>query len=298
MPATPVLIAAHRARTKRLTLAHAALPSLALIVVAAGVGWAQAKPAGSRAHSTSTAPSTGAFIVDGVRLPYLRGGRGDVVLVLPDSAESVESWRPQVMALDDRHLAVVYQRRNETTAAPSPGGGNADSPDVVLHSVAGSDAPSSSPDARRLRELLRLAAALTPDPVHLIGEGEGARLAIRLALEHPERVRSLVVSAPDPRWFTSDADVAAARAGVSIRASADTMLACRRLWRIELPVLVITGEHDWRNSGDTAPLRCVRSSREQLLRGAAMQPHLEASQDFNRAVVRFLERRRMTAGEP
>jgi pimeloyl-ACP methyl ester carboxylesterase len=167
----------------------------------------------------------------------------------------------------DRYLAVAYLRSCDTSTDP-------------------------------LRELMLVASYLSPDPVHLVGEGDGARIALRFALEHPERVRSLVLSAPDPRWFASDADIGAARARASLRSSADTMLACRRLWRIQVPVLVITGEHDWRTSGDTPPLRCVRLVREQLLRGAGMLPHVQASQDFNRAVARFLERQRMSAGEP
>ena len=63
-------------------------------------------------------------------------------------------------------------------------------------------------------------------------------------------------------------------------------------------MLVICGERDWRTYGDTPPVRCVRTVRELVLRGAAMMPHAQASQDFNRAVARFLERQRMTAGEP
>jgi pimeloyl-ACP methyl ester carboxylesterase len=255
-----------------------------------------------RDRSAPTQIISGTFIAEGVSLPYLRQGRGDVVVILPDSAERLNEWRPQIAALGERFLAVTYLR----TADPETEAANAsnEGPSVPIAGIGvgsgrdGTPTTRSQRDSRQLRELLMFVSWLTPGEVHVVGEGEGARLALRFALEAPDRVRSLVLSAPDARWIATDPEIMASRAGTSIRGTADTLLACRRLWQIHAQALVLCGEHDWRTFGDTPPLRCVRNLREQVLRGAALRPHAQAPQDFNRAVARFLERQRMTAGEP
>jgi pimeloyl-ACP methyl ester carboxylesterase len=237
-----------------------------------------------------------------VRLPYLCQGQGEVVLILPDSSDALESWRPQVAALGERFEAVAYLRRSQVAPAapiavtPPRFDVTAAASNVRPHSPI--DVAPTTADEGALRDLLVFVSSFTASPVNVVGEGAGARLALRLALAYPERVKSLVLSAPDPRWFPRDAAVEAARTGAELPPAADTLLACRKLWRVGVPVLVLTGERDPRRFAEASPLRCIRSLRQQEFRGAGVQPHVHAAQEFNRAVSRFLERQRMTAGEP
>ena len=67
-------------------------------------------PAEAQAKAAMAPAASGWFSAAGTRLPYLRDGQGDVVVILPDSAEGLDSWRGQVAALGDRFLAVAYLR--------------------------------------------------------------------------------------------------------------------------------------------------------------------------------------------
>ena len=268
----------------------------------AGVDAGSLSPAEAQARAERAPARSGEFVTEGVHLPYLCQGQGEVVLILPDSSDALESWLPQITALGERFEAVAYLRRSQV----APGAPIAATPPHFDGTAAASSmrrqpllalAPTTA-DEGALRDLLVFASSLTASPVNVVGEGAGARLALRLALAYPERVKSLVLSAPDPRWFLRDAAVEAARAGATLPPAADTMLACRRLWRVGVPVLVVTGERDPRSFGEASPLRCIRSLRQQELRAVGVRPHVHAPEEFNRAVARFLERQRMTAGEP
>jgi pimeloyl-ACP methyl ester carboxylesterase len=267
-----------------------------------GVDSRSLTPAESRARAAGAPAQSGVFVTEGVRLPYLCQGQGEVVLILPDSSDALDSWRPQVAALGERFKAVAYLRRSQV----APGAPFASTPPRFDETSAASSvrrhpllAPAATTaDEGALRDLLVFLSSLTSSPVSVVGEGAGARLALRLALAYPERVKCLVLSAPDPRWFPRDAAVEAARTGATLPPVADTMLACRRLWRVGVPVMVLTGERDPRDFGEGSTLRCIRSVRQQWLAGAGVRPHAHASEEFNRAVTRFLERQRLTAGEP
>ena len=193
-------------------------------------------------------------------------GRGEAVFILPDLDESPETWQSLLADLGERFAA---------TAIGWTAGDLADPRGIMTTLQSGNG-----------------------ESVHLIGEGAGARLALRLAIEYPDQVRSLVLSAPDPRWFARDAAVEAARHGASLPSEVDTLLSAFRLGRITVPVLVLGGDRDSRWAADNTLHGWMRAAREQTLRGAGSQPHIHASIDFNRAVARFLERQRLTAGAP
>jgi len=253
----------------------------------------------ARAREAAMPAGTGLFQAEGVRLPYLRQGDGEVVIVLPDTLEGLESWRPQVASLGERFATVAYVRRDmlaRNAAAAMAAAPGAPAIDPEFTAALATDPASVTGDARAVRDFVMFAASLSRGPVHVIGEGEGARLALRLAIECPDRIRSVVVSAPDPHWFPRDAAMEAARAGAALPAAADTSLSFRKLWRTTVPVLFVTGERDPRAfAADWTPLRFMRNAREIQLRGAGTRPHVHASDDFNRTVARFLERQRMTA---
>jgi pimeloyl-ACP methyl ester carboxylesterase len=108
------------------------------------------------------------------RYPFVRqAGRGESVLCLHSSTGSSKQW----MALMER-LAPVCR--------------------VIAPDLAGQGRntwPGGSGDA--LEEDVRLAEEVAGEtPVHLVGHSYGGAVALRYALRHPQRVRSLVVYEP------------------------------------------------------------------------------------------------------
>lgn len=121
--------------------------------------------------------------IAGVEVHSECAGSGEPVLLLHGGFCSLESLQAQFDALARDHEVFAYER---------PGHGR--SPDV------GGDYSY----ARSLVEAVAYLDAHDLESVHVVGYSDGAILALLLALEHPERVRSVVaISANlDPSAFT------------------------------------------------------------------------------------------------
>lgn len=109
------------------------------------------------------------------RLHARSDGSGPAVLCLHSSAGSSQQWQ----ALADQ-LAPGFR----VTRVDSLGHGRSAAPDAGV--------PVFAQDAAALGAHVAACA----DGVHLVGHSYGAALAIRLALAHPQRVRSLVLYEP------------------------------------------------------------------------------------------------------
>jgi pimeloyl-ACP methyl ester carboxylesterase len=113
---------------------------------------------------------------NGARVAYVQAGSGDTALLLHSSASSSAQWRALAEGLKAgcRVLAPDLYGYGETD--PWPGAG-----------------PLSLADEAALA-----GSVLQPgdDPIHLVGHSYGGAVALRLALEHPERLRSLVLIEP------------------------------------------------------------------------------------------------------
>jgi 3-oxoadipate enol-lactonase len=110
--------------------------------------------------------------VDGARLRYRDEGVGPPLLLIHGWALDLDVWQPQARALAHRHRIVRYDRRGFglSTGVPS--------------------LQADQRDALALLDHLQLDAAA------VLGASQGARVALRLALSHPERLSALVLDAP------------------------------------------------------------------------------------------------------
>lgn len=111
---------------------------------------------------------------DGRGLRYeLRGeGRGPTVVFLNGLSQTTISWGLQVRRLRDTRDVLLYDAAGQGTSDPPPAG---------------------SRPADHARDLLHLLDARGLDRVDLLGFSFGSRVALRLALADPGRVRRLVL---------------------------------------------------------------------------------------------------------
>src|SRR5205807_7220359 len=109
---------------------------------------------------------------NGVRLRYVREGSGDPVLLLHGYIFGADWWRPQIDALRDRFDVVALDLRGQMGSETTE---------------AGYDLWNQAEDAYGVIEQLGIA------PAHCVGLSMGGMIAMRLAMGHPEAVRSLVL---------------------------------------------------------------------------------------------------------
>ncbi|GIW05640.1 MAG: hydrolase [Dehalococcoidia bacterium] len=136
---------------------------------------------------------------DGVRLFYEERGSGAPIVFVHEFADDYRSWAPQVSAMARRYRTIAYNARGYP---PS------DVPeDVRMY--------SQQRAADDIRDLLD---GLGIDRVHLCGISMGGYASLHFTIQHPERVRSLVLagagygSTPAERAkFQADVEVTARR---------------------------------------------------------------------------------------
>lgn len=110
--------------------------------------------------------------VDGVRIHYVKGGRGAPIILLHGWPESWYAWRKVLPALAERFTVVA--------------------PD--LRGLGDSSRPEGGYDkATVARDIHQLALALRLGPVAVVGSDMGGPVAFRLAADHEELVTALVL---------------------------------------------------------------------------------------------------------
>jgi 3-oxoadipate enol-lactonase len=119
---------------------------------------------------------------DGGWLHYATAGEGDPVVFIHGFGLDLSMWDPQWQAFAQRHHAIRYDMR---------GYGGSSLPEGPYSHVA---------------DLLALIDSLGAGPVHLVGLSLGGRVALRVAAQHPEAVRSLTLADPalDGHVWTND----------------------------------------------------------------------------------------------
>jgi 3-oxoadipate enol-lactonase len=121
-----------------------------------------------RAPDGDPYPESEFVFSDGARVSYVDVGEGPPVLMVPGADGVKETWRYQVPALARDHRVVAVDLRSEFP-------------------------PDASFD-RFVRDLVELTSSLELGPAAVVGQSLGGPISMRYALDHPERVRALVLA--------------------------------------------------------------------------------------------------------
>lgn len=115
--------------------------------------------------------------VQGTELEYTEQGQGDPVVFVHGTLGDLRSWQPQIDAFAQHHHVVSYSRRYH-------------------HPNSCRDDGNKYSAAVHAADLAALVAALGLRSAHVVGSSYGAYTALMLGLNHPDCVRSLVLSEP------------------------------------------------------------------------------------------------------
>jgi proline iminopeptidase len=125
---------------------------------------------------------------DKVRLYYEEVGQGAPILFVHEFASDHRGWEPQLREFGKRYRCIAYSARGYPP----------------------SDVPAD-PKAYTYQHVMRDAVAvldhLKIERAHLIGLSMGGYTCLQVALNHPQRVRSLVLAGTgsgSERWYTQD----------------------------------------------------------------------------------------------
>ena len=125
--------------------------------------------------------------VGGHAIAYARRGNGVPLLLVAGTGYPGATWHPDLLdALAAQHTVVTFDHRGTGATAPSQG----------RYST-----------RQFAADALGLLDALGLDTAHVVGHSMGGRAAQWMALEHPARVRSLVLAATGPGQFRPDRPV-------------------------------------------------------------------------------------------
>ncbi|HZD90649.1 MAG TPA: alpha/beta fold hydrolase [Pseudolabrys sp.] len=125
---------------------------------------------------------------DNVKLYYEEAGQGTPILFVHEFASDWRGWEPQMRAFSRRYRCITYSARGYTP----------------------SDVPADK-DAYSYRDVMRDCVAVLDHlkiaQAHLIGLSMGGYTSLQVALNHPDRVRSMVLAGTgsgSERWYTDD----------------------------------------------------------------------------------------------
>ena len=125
---------------------------------------------------------------DNVKLYYEETGTGTPIVFVHEFASDHRGWEPQMREFGKRHRCIAYSARGYT-----PSGVPAD--------------PSAYTYKHVMRDCVAMLDHLKIDKAHLIGLSMGGYTCLQTALNHPARVRSMVLAGTgsgSERWYTKD----------------------------------------------------------------------------------------------
>lgn len=129
-----------------------------------------------------------AITPDNVKLYYEEVGQGTPILLVHEFASDHRGWEPQMREFGKRYRCIAYSARGYTP----------------------SDVPADPKDYSYKHVMADCVAVLDHlkiDKAHLIGLSMGGYTSLQAALNHPSRVRSMVLAGTgsgSERWYTKD----------------------------------------------------------------------------------------------
>ena len=111
---------------------------------------------------------------NGVEIYYIREGSGEPVILVPGLLFGARHWQPQIDALKSDYDVIAVDLRGQ-------------------HHSQTTDDPAGYDMWNQMEDVYGLIQQLGVAPVHYAGLSMGGFLGMRMALKHPEAVRSLVL---------------------------------------------------------------------------------------------------------
>jgi non-heme chloroperoxidase len=159
----------------RTILARSLLTLVLLTLIALGPSHMDA-----RGQPTACGSHVRRIEVNKTTLHYFECGQGEPLVFVHGAFGDLQTFREQVEAFATRFRVIVYSRRFfPPNALPRP--------------------TDLSPLGTHVADLRTLITDLKAGPAHLVGSSYGAYIALALAVDHPDLVRSLVLGEP-PIW--------------------------------------------------------------------------------------------------
>lgn len=121
--------------------------------------------------------------VNGVRICYDLGGAGQPVVLVHGSWGDRHNWEPIAPMLKRSFTVLVYDRRGHSQSERPPGPGHI---------------------TQDVEDLAQLIQQLKLSPAHIVGNSFGGTIALRLATQRQDLVRSLAVHEPPLIGLLSD----------------------------------------------------------------------------------------------
>ncbi len=131
--------------------------------------------------------------INGTELSYIDRGRGVPLVLVHGTASDYRIWMSQIRPLAAKYRVIAYSRRYHT---PNPWKGDGSDYSAALHAG----------------DLVALLQSLNLGPAHLVGHSSGGTIALLVARDHPELVRSVVLMEPGLPGLLSGDEAASYRA--------------------------------------------------------------------------------------
>lgn len=148
----------------------------------------------------TTAFPTKAIAVNGTELHYQEQGQGDPVIFVHGAVTDMRTWGLQMEPFAQHYHTIVYSLRSHY---PNAWAGDSSDYNATVH----------------MQDLAALIQALGLPRTHVIGSSYGADIALLLAWQYPELVRTLVLGEPPLQAWLRQLPEEASRAAAS---SSDT----------------------------------------------------------------------------